>query len=100
MQKRSDKIYCCPTCAEFDRYVRRLESVIEYVYNDACNECEQMKERPGGISLRTVLRFVDLATDALTEPATRTALEVLADAGCVPPLRLVTPVQGPETQAV
>ena len=28
------------------------------------------------------------------------ALEVLADAGCVPPLRLVTPVQGPETQAV
>ncbi len=28
------------------------------------------------------------------------ALEVLADAGCVPPLRLVTPVTGPETQAV
>ena len=28
------------------------------------------------------------------------ALEVLADAGCVPPLRLVMAVPGPETQAV
>ena len=46
MDKRSDKIYCCPTCAEFDRYVRRLESVIEYVYNDACGKCEQMKKNP------------------------------------------------------
>ncbi len=27
------------------------------------------------------------------------ALGVLADAGCVPPLRLVTPVAGPDTQA-
>lgn len=26
------------------------------------------------------------------------ALDVLAEAGCVPPLRLVTPVTGPETQ--
>lgn len=34
------------TCAEFDRYVRRLESVIEYVYNDACDKCEQMKKNP------------------------------------------------------
>lgn len=28
------------------------------------------------------------------------ALGALADAGCVPPLRLVTPMAGPETQAV
>jgi len=27
------------------------------------------------------------------------ALSTLADAGCVPPLRLVTPVAGPETQS-
>lgn len=34
-----------------------------------------MKERPGGISLRTVLRFVDLATDALAE--TREEIDAL-----------------------
>lgn len=28
------------------------------------------------------------------------ALHVLADAGCVPPLRLVTPVTGPDTDTV
>jgi hypothetical protein len=30
----------------------------------------------------------------------RAALSVLSDAGLTPPLRLVTPVAGPETQAV
>jgi hypothetical protein len=32
------------------------------------------------------------------DPAEMAAIDALAEAGCVPPLRLVTPVAGPESQ--
>lgn len=43
MQKRPDKLYCCTRCAGFDKYVRELEAVVDYVYKDARNYCAQMQ---------------------------------------------------------